>query len=400
MSDGGQQFILKFFSGPHAGAEVLLPPGEYTLGGAESCDIVIHDEAVAARHARLRIAATAMWLTPLDRAVTVAGSPIEGETAVAFRQIATLGTTHFGVAPTGETWDSVILPDLPQVGAARMREEAAAAESAVPSLPAGSTGIPKPAPVERPTWRSRQLAPLGGIAIIVCGLSIMSLYGHIRPTAASIPESSIRSPGVDGQIKNLLAELEIDQLQLTRTEQGDWQLGGHVADAEQKRRLVAALRERGLRVRLQVWSPDELLESARVVLSGMSLPLAVSYAGPGVLTLSGDAPDHQSVARAAENLQRDIPGLRKLDNRVAVAARASAGRPITPAPSAGAPRAAPQLAIRSVSLGSVRFVVTADGAKYLEGASLANGFVLKAIREDGLVLSNGDQDIIYHFGRG
>ena len=29
MNDSRQRFILKFFSGPHAGAEVLLPPGDY-----------------------------------------------------------------------------------------------------------------------------------------------------------------------------------------------------------------------------------------------------------------------------------------------------------------------------------------------------------------------------------
>ncbi|MGB4876459.1 MAG: EscD/YscD/HrpQ family type III secretion system periplasmic domain-containing protein, partial [Candidatus Competibacter sp.] len=64
-----------------------------------------------------------------------------------------------------------------------------------------------------------------------------------------------------------------------------------------------------------------------------------------------------------------------------------------------APRAAPPLAIKSVSLGAVRFVVTADGAKYLEGASLGNGFILKAIQDDGLILSDGDRDIIQDFGR-
>lgn len=405
MNDSRQWFILKFFSGPHAGAEVLLPAGDYILGGAESCDIVVHDAAVAPRHVRLRLSATEIQLSPLERAITIAGRLIEDETSVAFCQIATLGTTHFAVAPEGEAWESVTLPDLAQASTTPTLEETPALEPAVQPAPTTSAGLPNPSPAKRLNPRARKFASLGGIAIIASGLVIVFLCGNGQPTAASLPEPRTQVLKVESQIQALVAELKIEQAQLTRSEKGDWRLGGYVADAEQKRRLATTLQQRGLRVQLQVWSPDELLESSRAVLNGLNLPLTVSYDAPGVLTLNGQTRDQQSLTRALEILQRDIPGLRKLDNRVtmgrtasAVASAGSASDRAMPS-STGAARGAPPLAIKSVSLGSVRFVVTADGAKYLEGASLGNGFILKAIQDDGLILSNGDQDILYDFGR-
>ncbi|MFO1349186.1 MAG: EscD/YscD/HrpQ family type III secretion system periplasmic domain-containing protein [Gammaproteobacteria bacterium] len=126
------------------------------------------------------------------------------------------------------------------------------------------------------------------------------------------------------------------------------------------------------------------------------------YGGPGVLALSGGVRDEEALTRALAVLQpghcrRAHAGQSGDDHGRTTEQRRADGRG---GAEARAGKAAPPLAIKSVSLGVVRFVVTADGAKYLEGASLANGFVLKAIQEDRLILSNGDQDIIYYFGRG
>lgn len=394
MHDGRPQFILKFFSGPHAGAEIRLPPGDYTLGGAEACDIVVHDAAVAPRHARLRLTATEVRLSPLERAIAVAGRTSEAEMSLAFGQIATLGTTHFAVAPEGATWDAVALPDLLQVSATPVSGAMPVEEPALELAPAADP--PQLGPRQRSRPPARKIASLGGVAAIAGALALMALYGNSQPTSASLPEPPALS--AESQIRALIGELNIDRAQLTRSDKGDWRLSGYVADAEHKRRLAAALQRRDLRAQLHIWSPDDLLESGRAVLNGLNLPLAVSYAGPGALALDGQAPDQPSLTRAAEMLRRDIPGLRELDNRATVAAgrvaRAAASASSTPAP-----RRAPPLTIKSVSLGPVRFVVTADGAKYLEGASLGNGFVLKSIQEDGLILSDGDRDILQDFGR-
>ena len=296
MNDSRQRFILKFFSGPHAGAEVLLPPGDYLLGGAESCDIVLRDAAVAPRHARLRLGPAQARLSPLERPVTVAGRSIDQEgAALAFRQIATLGGSHFAVAPEGESWESVTLPELIQASPTPAPEESLAVEPPTPSASITGPDLPQSEPSRRPRPPAKRLASLGGVAIIVGGLAIMLFYGNSPPTAASLPEPRAQALAMENQLQALLAELNIDQAQLTRSDKGEWRLEGYVADAEQKRRLIAALQQRGLRVRLQVWSAAELLEAGRAVLNGLNLPLTVSYAAPGVLALNGQVQDQPSL---------------------------------------------------------------------------------------------------------
>ncbi|WP_257282266.1 type III secretion system inner membrane ring subunit SctD [Endozoicomonas sp. ISHI1] len=59
---------------------------------------------------------------------------------------------------------------------------------------------------------------------------------------------------------------------------------------------------------------------------------------------------------------------------------------------------APSLKIRSVSMGRVPFVTMDDGAKYLIGAKLANGYIIEDINLDYLLLSKGTDRIKYRLG--
>ena len=58
----------------------------------------------------------------------------------------------------------------------------------------------------------------------------------------------------------------------------------------------------------------------------------------------------------------------------------------------------PSLKIRAVSMGRVPFVTMADGAKYLVGAKLANGYIIEDINLEYLLLSKGTDRIKYRLG--
>ncbi|MDR3045214.1 MAG: type III secretion system inner membrane ring subunit SctD [Desulfovibrio sp.] len=49
--------LLRIFTGPHVGAEVVLPEGVHVVGTDDSCDIILSDASLAARHAALTVAA-------------------------------------------------------------------------------------------------------------------------------------------------------------------------------------------------------------------------------------------------------------------------------------------------------------------------------------------------------
>lgn len=44
---------FRIFSGPHLGAELVLPAGTHSVGSDDSCDIILHDSSLAARHIQL-----------------------------------------------------------------------------------------------------------------------------------------------------------------------------------------------------------------------------------------------------------------------------------------------------------------------------------------------------------
>ncbi|PKN31234.1 MAG: EscD/YscD/HrpQ family type III secretion system inner membrane ring protein, partial [Deltaproteobacteria bacterium HGW-Deltaproteobacteria-20] len=41
---------LRIFSGPHMGAEIILPPGEHLVGSDDSCVIILSEGLVSPRH--------------------------------------------------------------------------------------------------------------------------------------------------------------------------------------------------------------------------------------------------------------------------------------------------------------------------------------------------------------
>ena len=69
--------VLRIFSGLHLGAEIELIEGVYVIGTDDSCDLILHDSSLKARHAALRLTSSgdALSLTAeaLDGAVSFNG---------------------------------------------------------------------------------------------------------------------------------------------------------------------------------------------------------------------------------------------------------------------------------------------------------------------------------------
>lgn len=103
--------LFRVFSGPHLGAELVLPAGDQLVGSDDSCDIILQDSSVAARHAAFAIAVTeegaSVRITPLDGDVTLEGKPLPSDGAdVPERTPFFLGLTCFAWALPDESADA------------------------------------------------------------------------------------------------------------------------------------------------------------------------------------------------------------------------------------------------------------------------------------------------------
>ena len=135
--------ILKFFSGPHMGAEIPLVPGDVVVGSGESCDVILHDSTVARQHVHITVPAgpgtpPVLTLRTLDAQIALmhaaaaappaqaaegeagedAGAqaepeaedglqPFEGEMRWGAAQPVMLGTTCLAWQLEGESWGDI-----------------------------------------------------------------------------------------------------------------------------------------------------------------------------------------------------------------------------------------------------------------------------------------------------
>lgn len=96
---------LRIFSGLHAGAEMELTDGAWTIGSGDSCDIVLSDAGLLERHAVIEVAQGRAEMKPLDGVV----ERVPGEASGA-AELFRLGPVLLAWAPRAEAeaaWQAV-----------------------------------------------------------------------------------------------------------------------------------------------------------------------------------------------------------------------------------------------------------------------------------------------------
>ena len=116
MSSASGVISFRILTGPHMGAEVVLPAGTLLIGSDDSCDIILQDGSVAPRHAEMRIVESenglSVHLAPLDKAILIHGEaiPAEGCELPALTPCF-LGLSCLAWAPSdesGDVWQAVL----------------------------------------------------------------------------------------------------------------------------------------------------------------------------------------------------------------------------------------------------------------------------------------------------
>ncbi len=146
MSSSGD-IILRVFSGPHAGAEVVLPPGDHVIGTEDSCDIILSDGGLAPRHVSIRVTAgvpgapSTVHITPLDGPVRYddADVPATGVT-LAPAAPCHLGDTCLAWNTPGAPWETFDTTPRQSATAAEGTTQATTSGGTAQGTPAASAG--------------------------------------------------------------------------------------------------------------------------------------------------------------------------------------------------------------------------------------------------------------------
>ncbi len=76
MNENSECISLRIFSGIHLGAEISLCSGSYVLGKDMSCDIILRDQSITARHIRILVTQNPETSTPTQESTNIDNSKI------------------------------------------------------------------------------------------------------------------------------------------------------------------------------------------------------------------------------------------------------------------------------------------------------------------------------------
>ncbi|MGF1526673.1 MAG: type III secretion system inner membrane ring subunit SctD [Candidatus Competibacterales bacterium] len=288
---------------------------------------------------------------------------------------------------------------------------------------------------------------LTGVLLIV--LQLQGLGGDSAPNTADNgqPNLQLPPPLTAEQLQQDLASENFAHVEVQAEEGRPLRLTGYVKDAERLQALRILIQPHGLRVSEAVLVHEELVATARRIASHLNFAdLQVSGELPAQLSIAGYIPNPDGLERLVATLRQDLPGIQAIDHegvatlpqrrdelrtllkeedllgklRVSInndkllvegelspfegnqwrqVAQTFLSRHSLPKLESKVRRIAPlELDIRSVSVGVPPYIIMQNGSKYLEGAALPNGYTIKKIQHDRILLAKHDRETIYKLG--
>lgn len=323
---------LRVLSGLHRDARCLVEDGS-VLGADPACDIVLADDGVGPRAARVRIGAAGWDLTVDDGQ---AGAAADSTPGTPFNRPVPLGPVWITVARRGDPWTNA--PDAANDASAQAAADPApddamvdtAASAATPAAAAPATDEDRqlerrlPLPPAQGRRRKRDSWPMAlGLAAVVLTI-IVAIVLALMP-----PSSATRAPQVDprlaaaeksvGQISAVFDRMGLaSRLHVSMSRDGMVTVSGWVRNAAEQDAVASALSQIWPMPAMRVSNEDEVVRTARGALRAFNVRYEPRYEGDGRLNIAGIASSARERASALDALRAQLPGMTVLGNDIAL----------------------------------------------------------------------------------
>lgn len=383
--------LLKFFSGPNAGAEVLLGDGEYVVGSDSACDLVLDDHLVIDRHVLLKVSGSTVECTPFgDARVFVEGRPTDGTRLAPF-DFVTIGGTSFAVGGANAAWPMRPLPAL--------QIEAPVAET--PPEPAAPS-IEVAPEVNQSSVKPRRWIWAASSVVVAIGLIGVGVAFFVNAPKAQAKDDTAE------RLRKALEWAGASESVTLSGEAPNWTVEGRVPQKAVKDKAEKEVRRIAPAASIRIWDDETLTKQAEEILRLSRFPsVTAKVTGDGELVLDGETTERDRWKLASERLKHDLVGLRNVVDRVVVRTPtpnrpqpvvASLTPKPTPPPAAPPPTDDPRDRITGVSVGAERWITMTDGARVGVGGRFPGGFEVAAITHDYVDLVK-DRQSVRHFWR-
>ena len=428
MATAVGQWLLKVFSGPHRGAEIVLTEGEHLIGGGDECDIILEDPSLAPQHARILVQGDAVTATAIDNAKIYLDGNQVGDARLQPYQYLTVGSTHLSVGPEGEDWPS---RELPTITASESQQselsesDSSESENKQPEeTPADSENQPKSETASRTETREEKQRSGGTVRWIVSLLVLLLLIAGGIVVLASTGFFDTETPEVtkasQEDLEKVVREIAPDSTVQISERDEMFSAAGYVMADDTARELEDALIAADPAIDIaDIVNMEDITSGVQGLLNVRRLQqLKVAAKKPGEIVVSGLVDDLSDWEKAKNEIARRSPVT--LDDRV----KDREGKSVVPTPEVEDPQpkelnspvppvtepetAAVQesqsddpvrvpLTVRDVTIGRTKFLTTSTGADVREGSIVAGGFTVKTIASDHVILSKDGEDFVVEF---
>lgn len=316
-----RMFELRVLTGVHAGARALLPQEPQVLGSGDDCDLILSDEGIGARHARLE---------QRDDGTTVLHWLAEDLPPLEIRpgEGARIGPVHVAVEPSDAPWRDdvpVLAGDEAPVPSTDGDAEASGHDAMQPAA-AVPPGVDPPAP-RGSSLRDRVIPGwvlLAALAIALGGwlasrgLSISPPGGGMAEPASSGNGGARPLPPGTQELLAAIRRLDFgSRVQVEMTEAGQPLVRAFLLSEEEAEMLANALAHLSPRPGLRLTTEQDLLVAVTDALQRQGdrgrAPLTASYVGDASFRIEGRLAEPSERSTLLEAMQRQFPQVRSFE---------------------------------------------------------------------------------------
>ncbi len=340
MSEGMSVALeLRVLTGLHRDARCLVEDGS-VLGADPACDIVLADDGMGARAARVRLGADG-WDLVLDH--TPPDSPPDAPPATPWNRATPLGPIWITIARRDDPWPQAPETDSAPTGAATnaaapRAASSVAAQPATPPTPAASPSPPAdavpaadeesllerrlPLPPVQGRRRKRDSWPMAlGLGAVLLTIIVAISLALIPPsTAKRAPTPDPRLAAAEksmGQISAVFERMGLaSRLHVALSRDGSVTVSGWVRNAAEQDAVAASLSQIWPMPAMRISNEEDAVRTARDALRAFNVRYEPRYQGDGRLNIAGIASSARERASALDALRAQLPGMTVLGNDI------------------------------------------------------------------------------------
>jgi type III secretion system YscD/HrpQ family protein len=446
--DSKSEFLLKVLSGNHQGAEIVFGNETAVIGSDDTSDVILSDSLIEARHVEITFSTDGMVLKPLNGSRVFVDGKLVQEESVRLEefQFLTVGSTHIVIGPAGKTWPSISAADAPQIsdGVDGDEEIAADVTKFEEKAPENASKANK--------LRKKKTLLYGGIGLTIFAFAVALLFFmSMFSEPAIIPEKIDTLALLEGAIRDVGLS---DDVTVTRTPSG-FSVSGYTISNNDLNTLKNKLVAIDPAIKQKLYSEEKILSDISALLTSIESRPKVQLVSNGVFLLTGYASDKDKWNKMRKRIVEDVVGIVDLQDEVVLPQKAqNLARPILAKykligkigiiPQADGiaigglvssdeednwklakvqleKMFGPDIALKnfvkvsdpevikhqyfgsevssvSITENGMNWISFKNGTKYMVGSTLSNGYIIKDITPENIVLAKDSQLITLRIG--